>query len=322
MLVILVLFVCESVRAQNRKHSSNFSIFQQYYNPAFTGFQGSMIKSYYRNQWAGFNGAPKTFFVSGEVNLSDYQENKAVAVEGEMQAPKAGIQHSAGLSVLHDSYGPFVENQIFICYRSRINLTAKISIQAGGAIAYHLQSLDGSKLTSEESNDPSLSKYANQTSRSGRLDFNLGLAITGQNFYGGYAMQNIAGSISKSDNDYFRNNSLVHHVIQGGYRRAVSDKVGLVLNALLRFDDQLDETIEGQIKGVFYNAAWLGFGYRNRLAYSLNVGFRMKRLRIGYAHEIPTGDAQMTGSGTNEILVTYDLKKIIRPRLTREMSVW
>jgi len=322
LLAVLSLFICGVAHSQHEKHSSNFSILQQYYNPAFTGFQGSMIKSYYRNSWAGFDGAPKTFFISGEVNLSDYREDVNAAIEGEEWMQKAGIEHSMGLSLLYDSYGPFVENQIFLSYRSRINLTQKISLQAGGAVAYHRQSLDGNKLTSDEANDPTLSKYSNQTSRSGRIDFNLGLAITGQDFYAGYAMQNIVGSRRDADNHYFQSNSEVQYIVQGGFRKAISEKVGLIFNALLRFDKQFDESIEGQIKGVFYNTAWLGFGYRNNLAYSLNVGFRMKELRIGYAFEIPTGDAHMTGNGTNEILVTYDLKKILYPRLTHRMSMW
>ncbi|MEO5978026.1 MAG: PorP/SprF family type IX secretion system membrane protein [Chryseolinea sp.] len=320
-LSVFILFVCSATQGQNRKHSANFSLFQQYYNPAFTGFQGSMVKSYYRNQWAGFAGAPKTLFVSGELNLSDLKKAAAVE-EGGQPIVEKGIKHSVGFSVLYDKFGPFVENEIFLNYRSSVNLSEKISLQAGGAVAYYLQSLDGTKLTTEEANDPAMQKYANQTNRSGRIDFNLGLALTGKDFYVGYAIQNISGSQGKSNHDYFRNNSKLHNVVQAGYRRAISEQIGVVVNGMLRFDNQLKETIEGQVKGVFYNTAWLGFGYRKSLAYSLIAGFRIKQLKIGYGYEIPTGDAQMTGSGTNEIIITYDLKNIIYPRLTRQMTIW
>nr|AIA16096.1 Bacteroidetes-specific putative membrane protein [uncultured bacterium] len=320
LLASFILFASSSSQGQNRKHSSNFSTFQQYYNPAFTGFQGSVVKSYYRNQWAGFDGAPTTLFVSGEINLSDYG-NKSLLVEG-LQPVKRGVKHSMGFSVLHDSYGPFVENQILLSYKSLVSLTDKIRLQAGGAIAYHAQSLDGSKLTSEEVNDPTLQQYANQTSRSNRMDFNMGLALSGPDFYAGYAMQNIRGSMGSPDNDFFTNNGKMQHNVQAGYRAAISDQVGLVFNGLFRFDNQLKQTIEGQLKGVFYNTAWVGFGYRRALAYSLTAGFRMKQLKFGYSYEIPTGDAQMTGSETNEIVVTYDLKKIIHPKQMRQMSIW
>jgi hypothetical protein len=135
-------------------------------------------------------------------------------------------------------------------------------------------------------------------------------------------MQNVRGGLGGNKNDFFRNKSKIHYIVQGGYRRAVSDKVGLVFNGLFRFDNQLKETIEGQLKGVFYNTAWVGIGYRASLAYALNIGFRMNQFQIGYAYEMPTGDAQMTGSGTNEIMVTYDLQKIVHPKLTRIMSIW
>lgn len=308
-----------TVQSQSRKHSSNFPALQQYYNPAFTGFNGSMIKSYYRNQWAGFDGAPKTLFISGEIDLDEYR--RSAAVEGEVPVT-SGIHHGVGLSILRDTYGPFVENQIFASYRSKVNLTEKIRLQAGAALAYHAQTLDGNKLSSEEAKDPSLQQFMNQTNRSGRVDFNLGVALSGDDFYAGYALQNIKGGLEGSNSDFFRNNSKVHSVIQAGYRRSVSDKVGVVVNGLFRADNQLKETIEGQVKGVFYNTAWVGAGYRNSLAYSLTVGFRMNQLKVGYAYEIPTGDAHMTGAGTNEILVTYDLRKAIHPKLTRKMSIW
>ncbi len=321
--VILILCAYSISKAQSRKHSSNFSLFQHYYNPAFTGFKGSAMTAYYREQWAGFDGAPKTLFLSGEVNIADFRRHKEPMPEGDQPiTPKSGIQHAVGLSILHDTFGPFVENQLFASYSSFINLSEKMRLKAGAAVAYHGQILDGRKLTAEESHDPSLQNYINKTTRAGKMDFNIGVALSGEDFYAGYAMQNVRGGLGKSKNDFFKNNSKIHYTLQGGYRRAVSDRAGVVINALIRFDDQLKETLEGQIKGVFYNTAWLGVGYRSSLAYALNVGFRINQLKVGYAYEIPTGEAQMTGSGTNELMVTYDFQKIIHPRLTRQMSIW
>lgn len=310
----LLLFT--HVQAQNRKYASNFSVFQQYFNPALTGQSGSVVKSFCRNQWAGFSGAPTTVFVSGEMRLEHFRHRS----EGEQQVVNTGIQHAVGLSILHDSFGPFVENEVTANYRSQVQLTQKIALQAGGGIAWHGQSLDGSKLTAGESGDPSIVDYIDQTSRSGRIDFNVGLALTGEDFYVGYAMQNLRGE-TKNTEDFFRNNSKIHYVAQAGYRRSVSDAVGLVFNGLFRYDHQLNETIEGQVKGVFLNTAWFGIGYRKSLAYSMNIGFRMKQFTAAYSYEVPTGEAHRIG-GTNELVLIYDLQKIVHPRLTRKMSIW
>ena len=317
LLASILILALNDAEAQNRKHASNFPVFQHFYNPAMTGHSGSAVKSFYRNQWAGFDGAPTTLFASGELVLGD----QIPAPDGTQQEVKAGIGHAAGLSILHDTFGPFVENLVTASYRSQVNLSEKLAFQAGGALAWHGQSLDGSRLTAGESADPSMMNYAGQTSRSGRMDFNIGLALTGENFYAGYAMQNLRGGVEENTGDFFRNNSKLHYVIQTGYRKSVSDQIGLTVNGLFRYDDQLKESIEGQVKGIFYNTAWFGMGYRKSLAYSFTAGFRINQFTAGYSYELPTGDAHRI-DGTNEIMLTYDLKNIVYPKLTRKMSMW
>lgn len=317
---VFILFVCTSSQAQNRKYVSSYSLFRQYYNPAFTGSDGSVIKSYYRDQWTGFDGAPKTLFISGEINLADYRKINTTGDETE-QSAKRGIQHAVGIFMLHDKFGPFVENQIYGSYRSLVNLTTDLRLQAGASIGYHGQTLDGNKLSSEDMNDPLLQKYANQTNRSGRINMNLGVVLSGENFYAGYAMQNVTGQLGRKENVFVGENNTVQYILQGGYRKSVSNQVGVALNGLFRYDKQQKETVEGQVKGVFYNTAWLGVGYRHSLAYMLSVGFRMKQIKMGYVYEIPIGNAQMNGS-TSEIILSYDLLKIVYPRLGKQMTMW
>jgi type IX secretion system PorP/SprF family membrane protein len=322
--ILLALFIILSYtvsEGQSRKHAANFSAFQQYYNPAFTGFRGSVLKAYYRNQWAGFEGAPKTFFVSAEFNLTRKDEVIDASQEDQDSDVKPGIQHAMGFSALHDSFGPFVENQIFASYRSSVHLTNELQLHAGATLALHSQTLDGSNLTSEEANDPSLGKYINQTIKASRYDMNIGVALTGENFYVGYGMQNVRGDFGSAKDNFFRSNYTLHHVIQTGYRAALSEELGFILHGLMRYDDKLKETLEGQLKTVMYSKVWIGFGYRKSLAYSFQTGFRVKQLQLGYAYEVPVGRAQFMGS-TNELLVTFDLRKSAYSKYSRKMSIW
>jgi type IX secretion system PorP/SprF family membrane protein len=321
LLVLLVILSYTVSKGQNRKHAANFSTFQHYYNPAFTGFRGSVVKAYYRNQWAGFEGAPKTLFVSAEINLTRPAESLNASPEEQDSEVKPGIQHAIGFSALSDSFGPFVENQIFANYRSSVHLTHKLQLHAGATLSLHTQALDGSKLTAEEANDPSLGKHINQTTKSSRYDLNIGVALTGENFYLGYGMQNIKGDFGPSKDNFFRSNYALHHVVQAGYRTGLSEEIGVVLNGLMRYDDLLKETLEGQLKTVMYSRAWIGFGYRKSLAYSFQTGFRVKQLQLGYAYEVPIGRAQFLGS-TNEVMVSYDLRKATYSKYSRKMSIW
>ncbi len=112
--------------------------------------------------------------------------------------------------------------------------------------------------------------------------------MTSDNYYLGYALQDLAqGKINGGDN-FLNDDFAMQHILQGGYRRALTDQFGLVFNGIYRYDERLGQNAEGQIKGVFMNTAWLGAGYRWDLAYTMTVGFRLGQMRLGYGYEIPT----------------------------------
>ena len=50
---------------------SQFSHMQGYFNPALTAYEGTMVKGLVRNQWAGWEGAPKMNFVSAELDFAN-----------------------------------------------------------------------------------------------------------------------------------------------------------------------------------------------------------------------------------------------------------
>lgn len=316
--IILSLVTVITVQAQFRKDVANFSIFHQYYNPALTGYEGSMIKTYYRDQWSGFEHAPRTFFISGELDL---QSNTPAASDGEAPA-SAGIKHAVGISCLHDTFGPLVESQLYLNYGSRVQLTESLALRAGGAITYNAQRVDGNKLTLEQQNDASMQEFMNSNTSSGRIDFNLGLMLTGENFYAGYALRDATRGGLASGEDFLRNERSHEHIVQAGYRRSLNDYAGLIASGLIRYDSKLGETVEGQLKGIFYNTAWLGLGYRHKLAYSINMGVCYQQFRVGYVRELPTGNASNISSGTNEIILTYNLVRQKYSKPSKKMVMW
>lgn len=81
--ILLAILVVSgwSVKAQSRKHIASFSQFGQYFNPAMTGLEGSQLKALYRDQWTGFQDAPRTLFVSGEFDLASMKQTGTQANE-------------------------------------------------------------------------------------------------------------------------------------------------------------------------------------------------------------------------------------------------
>ncbi|MEJ8803275.1 PorP/SprF family type IX secretion system membrane protein [Pontibacter sp. H249] len=326
-IAIAAILSALGVQAQSRKHIANFSLFQQYYNPALTGYEGSMLKTFYRNQWTGFENAPKTIFASAELDLADLgawkQNNLLKTQQEDGYNRQIGAKHAFGLALLNDQFGALTENQLFLSYGARVQLSEKISLRWGTAVALSTQRLDGNKLTIDQENDPQYQDALGQNNRLGKLDLNFGLMLTADKYYVGYAMQDVGeeGLVTMGD-DYLKGMYTRKHIAQAGYRTAVTDQVGVVLNGIYQYDDKLKETVEVQAKGVYQNTFWVGGGYRKDLAYTLNAGVRLDQLKIGYVYEAPTNDAKAIGRSTNEIMLTFNLLPVKYPKYSKTVNIW
>jgi type IX secretion system PorP/SprF family membrane protein len=309
--VVLVVIVL-GAQAQSRKDIANFSLFQQYYNPSLTGFEGSIVKTLYRSQWVGFENAPKTMFVSGEIDMADYRAKALGNVRKSVGYLTRNAQQSAnqaiGISVLHDTFGPFVETQLHLNYGSAIWLNKKLSIRWGGTLSFNSHGLDGNRLTLDQERDPEFEDVIGKMNRAHKADINLGVALAGDNFYAGYAMQNITkGKLLTSGDEYFDDSFSQQHIVQAGYRVGVADDFAIVANAMYRYDKTWKGTAEGQLKGVFRNLLWMGAGYRYDLTYNMGGGILLDRLKIAYVYEVPTDEGWNLNQLTNEVLISYNL---------------
>lgn len=319
LLAILVVVVW-SVKAQSRKHLASFSQFGQYFNPAMTGLEGSQLKALYRDQWTGFQDAPRTLFISGEFDLASRKQTASQADE----ATTLGAKNAFGLSLLHDSFGPYRENQLFLSYSSQVRLSQKLSLRAGSAVTYNNIYLDYMDLTLDQTNDPELQDLMNSNNNKiNKVDVNVGLTLTAENYYMGYALQDAAEGKLTAKGDYLNRAFPRQHIIQAGYRKALSEQFGLVVNGLYRYDSKLKENLEGQVKGVFNNAFWVGAGYRKDLAYTITAGVRLNQVKLGYNYESVTGDArQMRNGNSNELVLTYNFELVNYKGLGRKVAIW
>lgn len=155
--------------AQTRKNISQFSHFQSYFNPSLTGYEGSTVRGFVRNQWSGFEGAPKTFFFSTEIDFGE--------IAGEVDPALMG-KNAISVNLLHDTYGAFRDNELMVSYASRVRLTENHNLRLGVGVNYQTVRLDGNAMTTEEQNDPTLGQYYGAFSDMQFLDANVGIADT------------------------------------------------------------------------------------------------------------------------------------------------
>jgi type IX secretion system PorP/SprF family membrane protein len=313
------------VKAQSRKNIANYSLVQQYFNPALTGIEGSRLKTLFRDQWTGFDQAPRTIFASGELDLNQLKWSKnrgSAESETEYRLASNG-SHAFGLSLLLDQFGPLQQNQVNISYATGVRLSEKFSLRLGGALTYEASKLNPNKMTLDGENDPEYTDLMmSDNNQAKKLDANIGVVVAAEDYYLGYAMQDIARGQVISNNNILQNMYPRQHVVQAGYRQGITDQFGLVVNGIYRYDNKVKETVEGQLKGVFNNTFWAGAGYRHDLAFTFLGGVQLNQFRVGYVREMTSGKANGITSSTNELMFTYNLIPVKHEKQTRKITIW
>ena len=258
------------VQAQSRKYVSSFNLFQSYYNPGLTGYEGSTVRGFVRNQWSGVEGAPKTYFFSTELDFGELAGEEDPALMG---------KNAVSVNLLYDTYGAFRETELTLGYASRIRLSETHNLRLGAGLNYQSVRLDGNALTTEEQNDATLGQYVGQFSNMNVIDFNLGIALTHANYYLSYGIRRVNGGKITSG-DEFMDAYPASSIFQAGYRSAVSDNLAVIVNGMYSIQKNQDDNIEFNFKALMMDRLWLGLGHRIDYATNAQLGVVTNRLRI------------------------------------------
>ena len=326
--VIILCLSAQTLLAQMPKHIGNFALFQQYYNPALTAYDYSSLKMFYRAQYAGFDDAPRSIFISGELDPSDLRlvnsENRHVSELNYHNHRQQAGHHAMGLAIWHDSFGAFTETLFNMNYSARVSLTEALALRAGGVVSYNINRLNMTRLSFEQANDPVYGNAAMGFYNAHRTDINVGLALTHEQFYVGYALQNVMREGLYFGDDFLRETVSRKHLVQGGARKTISEELELVINGIFSYDRFQRLSFDVQAKSVFLKTFWAGAGYRQRSAYTITAGFIMRKINLSYLLEIPAGRSSALSNLTHEVALTFDLIQVQQDswRQRREAITW
>jgi type IX secretion system PorP/SprF family membrane protein len=236
--LLLVLLLSIASYGQSRKYMSQFSHLQGYFNPALTAYEGSMVKGLVRNQWAGWEGAPKMNFVSAELDFANLGGNSDLG------------KNAIGVNLLSDEYGAFKETELILSYATRIQISEKAGLRMGAGLNINSIRLDGTSLTTEQANDPTLAQYVGGFADMNVLDLNIGMSITHPSYYISYGVNNVnEGSISSGD--VFMDKKPRVGIAQAGYRNQFSENMTIITNAMWRTQEDLPANVEFNMKFLF-----------------------------------------------------------------------
>lgn len=244
-------------------------------NPAVTGAYDYIdLNLGYRNQWEGFEDAPKTVFLSGHTPLGgnpnnplptigtyDYTQNTQNNNTGSEPTPK--LKHGLGGLLMYDQTGPSSRMMLYASYGIHIPIKNKTYLSLGlqaGFINYRLDFSDLDPLNILQIDNA----LQDGTINSLEPDLGAGLMIYSDKFYIGASSAQVLGS-NLSYSDVQTNELVRHYFIQGGYRfNEVFNGVDLIPFALVKMLEASPASFDLGFRTFLGNKErlMLGLGYR------------------------------------------------------------
>ncbi|MGZ3861929.1 MAG: PorP/SprF family type IX secretion system membrane protein [Bacteroidia bacterium] len=290
---IVTYFSLMLVLGSGKLFSQQLPLFTNYlfnayaFNPAVVGSNPYIQANLnYRNQWTGFDGAPKTYMAS---IYGPFRKSTKVAMGGMIMSDVAGLfQRTAG----YFTYA----------YHVKLNDKWKLGMALSAGVAqYRVKLYD---VRAYDKDDELLT--GNVISKMA-FDANAGLYVYRNNFFAGLSGYQVADN--KINFAHSGSRQVPHMYLMTGYTYKVNKKFDLQPSVLLKYASPSVQP-EISLKAIYRQQLWMGLSYRMNDAYSFMLGVVCKeRINIAYAYDLPFSGIRKYTSGSHEIMFTYAFKK-------------
>lgn len=258
------------------------------YNPAVAGSKPNAVFNLnFRNQWVGFQDAPKTYMVS-------------------LHSP-IGKQKKAAIGILvnSDNVGLLSRTSGYLTFGYHINLNKNYKLGLGvsaGMVQYRIKLYDAKVA---DSGDDLLT--GNILSNN-VFDSNGGLYLYSDKlFFGVATYQYIGNKITWKDS---QSNLSQHMYATLGYTFKVSKTISVQPSALAKFNAPAPFQPEFSMRLLYKNLFWIGGSYRMNDAASALFGVTIKdKFTVGYSYDITTSNFKKYTKGSHEISICYQFIK-------------
>ncbi|PMD98553.1 hypothetical protein BWI97_05200 [Siphonobacter sp. BAB-5405] len=332
---LLISFVLSLpvAQAQQRAQYSQYMLNPLVLNPAVSGLEDFIdVKAGYRNQWAGWQGAPKTFYLTahGALNKADrtstlpvrdpygrpYQRSRVFPSQ-----PAAPSHHGVGATLLRDETGPSSRTTLQVSYALHLPITNRIKVATGVGMGFTQHTLDFDLLHVLEPNDPVIQQ--------GKLntfvpELNAGVLLYDPNFYVGFSASQLFfkkldyGQTGTANYEWL-GRLYNHYFLTAGYRFEVDPDWAILPSVLVKSVRPLPLSFDINAKVAYQDRIWMGLSYRHQDAIVGLLGFNVNyKLNIGYSYDFTQSSVRMVSRGTHEIVVGLmfnNRQRLVCPRI-------
>jgi type IX secretion system PorP/SprF family membrane protein len=280
-LIGFVFFLTTRTFAQSSFLYNFYHQNQMVYNPSAVGQdEGANVFVNYRQQWTGFDGAPKTAMIGAQGSYGN----------------SGGI----GILVMSNTWGVFNDNLIKISNAYRLKLSHHAQLAMGISLGVQARQVDYKRLTVEQlEEDDVLNSRLNALSNDWAFTSGFGMTYKRENLVVGLSAPELydtrEGAFLQTKMAY-----LSYQFEREMFKIIPSTLVKVVKNSPTQFDINL--------QGMWNDLIWVQPTYRSNKSVILSTGINYENIRFGYAFEM-AGSSTNINNNTHEIMLAIQFKK-------------
>jgi type IX secretion system PorP/SprF family membrane protein len=295
-----IISISLSLQAQQDPQYNLYQFNQMIINPAYAGARdGISTVASVRQQWAGFDGAPKTVCASVHSPIMD---------------KKLGV----GMTLVNDVMGPRTVTGAYANVAYILKLGQKFKLSFGLNAGYNSYKFNFTKLDFKTTET---SSQLLQNQKSGVLDLNSGFYLRSNSFFVGLSVTHMGSkniySYEATNGGMFSYRVRTHTFFTIGKSFTLNENVIFAPTIMLR---NVNGTGNGDLNLNFFlfKKLWLGVFHRG----GYGPGFLMQyyitpKLRVAYSYDTGRNDAKRLGP-SHEVMFGFDFiqnkSKIVSPR--------
>ncbi|GAB3242331.1 type IX secretion system membrane protein PorP/SprF [Hymenobacter seoulensis] len=305
LLLLPLLLAAAPARAQQQAQYSQYMNNNYILNPGTTGVEDYIdIKTSYRTQWTGLEGAPKTYYISASSSLGKWRTTSKRTLRDRRRP-----FHAIGGLVYNDMTGPTSRKGAYLSYAYNLVLRPDLRLALGASAGMQQFAVDGQML-----------RFFDQTtvaaSDASRVpDATVGLWLYSSRFYLGVSGAQLLGNklnfsygpaqLADGAGNYLKR----HYFATGGVRLQLNDDWSLVPSVLVKAVDPAPLSLDLNAKLKYQDLLWFGVSWRAFDSAVALVGLSYEQFTLGYSYDAGLSGLSGYHGGSHEVLLGLRLKK-------------
>lgn len=287
LVLAVILIVSRHASAQQEPLFTNYMFNPMAFNPACAGTQNSLNATFMsRMQWVGLEGAPRTFALS-------------------VNSPLNNFDMGFGLGIMTDQIGPVNNTYVTANYAYRVrlqdDLILSLGVSAGGY--YYYAGLNDLPINSLS--DPA---FVGNLEHTFQPNAGFGAYLYHERYYAGFSVPKLfQNNLSDYEFDEDKVNELKrHYFITGGYLFDINDDFQFQPSMIERVVEGASLSTDLTARFSYLGMYWAGISYRlgDAVSFMTNVQINPE-LAVGYSYDYNTSSLSSSNMGSHEIFISY-----------------